>query len=194
MAAIDNLLTALSERQITRQVALGHDEARMNYHLHSNIVANFDEFGDILADYYNQHFTRCVSGGGSLSSAEAAGRAKELLEREYRRRNNGDIVTAFNDAHDGTNGGMRVVLDKLAEAIKAESVERYIREVFDRYVAPNAWDDKVEIIRQFISSCGSYLASSIRTDQPERYAQNFQELIRSYVESLQNTSSIFRRL
>lgn len=124
MAAIDNLLTALSERQITRQVALGHDEARMNYHLHSNIVANFDEFGDILADYYNQHFTRCVSGGGSLSSAEAAGRAKELLEREYRRRNNGDIVTAFNDAHDGTNGGMRVVLDKLAEAIKAESVER----------------------------------------------------------------------
>ena len=151
-------------------------------------------FADILADYYNQHFTQCVSGGGSLSSAEAAGRAKELLEREYRRRNNGDIVTAFNDAHDGTNGGMRVVLDKLAEAIKAESVERYIREVFDRYVTPNAWEDKVEIIRQFISSCGSYLASSIRTDQPERYAQNFQELIRSYVESLQNTSSIFRRL
>jgi len=193
MAAIDNLLTALSERQITRQVALEHDEARMNYHLHSNVVANFEEFSDILADYYNQHFTRCVSGGGSLSSAEAAGRAKELLEREYRRRK-GDIVTAFNDAHDGTNGGMRVVLDKLAEAIKAESVERYIREVFDRYVAPNAWDDKVEIIRQFISSCGSYLASSIRADQPERYAQNFQELIRSYVESLQNTSSIFRRL
>ena len=193
MAAIDSLLTALNERQIAQQVAIGHDEARMNYRLSSNMVSNFDEFSNILADYYNQHFTRCVSGGGSLSRAEAAGRAKELLEREYRR-SRGDIVTAFNDAHDGTNGGMRVVLDKLSEAIKAESVERYIREIFDRYVAPNAWEDKVEIIRQFISSCGNYLASSIRADQPERYAQNFQELIRSYVESLQNTSSIFRRL
>ncbi len=194
MAVIDNLLGALDERQIARQVALQHDEARMNYPLRSNTASDFDEFSDILADYYNHHFRRCVSGGGSLSQPEAASRAKEILEREYRRRNNGDIVAAFNDAHDGTNGGMRVILDTLAEGLKAESVERYIRELFDRHVAPNAWEDKVDIIRQFISCCGANLASSIRADQPERYAQNYQELIRSYVESLKNTSSIFRRL
>ena len=193
MAVIDNLLSALDERIMARRIALHHDEARMRYPLRRNTVDTFDEFGDAITDYYNHHF-QAVSNGGSLPRADAAGRAKEILEREYRRRRNGDIVAAFNDAHDGTNGGLRVVLDTIAEALKTEFVERYIRDVFDRHVAPNAWEDKVEIIRQFIRQCGANLSSSIRADQPERYAQNFQELVRSYVDSLQRTSSIFRRL
>jgi len=193
MPRIDALLAALDERHIARRIALRHDEARLRYPLQRNTVGTFDAFSATIADYYNYHFTHCVSNGGALAASEAAGRAKEMLEREYRRRH-GDIVSAFNDAHDGTNGGLRVVLDTLAEGLKAESVERYIRDVFDQHVAPNAWEDKVEIIRQFIRQCGAHLASSIRADQPERYAQNFQELIRSYVEALQRTSSIFRQL
>ncbi|MCY2928052.1 MAG: hypothetical protein NTV86_00885 [Planctomycetota bacterium] len=193
MPTIDTLLASLDERLIAQRIGLRHDEARMQYQLERNTVDNFDEFSDVIADYYNQHFTRCVSNGGTLPRSEAAGRAKEILDREYRR-HDGDIVTAFNDAHDGTNGGLRVVLDKLAEAAKAEGVERYVREMFDRHVAPNAWEQKVEIIRQFISQCGATLASSIRADQPERYAQNYQDLIRSYVRSLQSTSAVFRRL
>ena len=115
------------------------------------------------------------------------------MEREYRRRG-GDIVAAYNDAHDGLHGGLRAVLDMIAEGLKAESVERYIRDVFDRYVTPNSWQQKVEIIRQFIAQCGVHLASSIRTDQVEAYASDFRELIQSYVTALEKTSSIFRRL
>ena len=192
MTSINSLLEALDERTIVGQVGRAHDEARMIYPLCSNTVGSFHEFSDIIGDYYNYHFTACVSHGGSLSRAEATSRAKEILEREYRRQN-GDIVTAYNDAHDGTNGGVRLVLDKVAEGLKAESVERYIRDMFDRHVAPNAWEDKVAIIRQFITQCGVHLSSSIRAE-PERYARDFQELIRSYVAALQRTSSIFRRL
>ena len=193
MVSINSLLSALDERVMAQRVGIPHDEARMRQACHSNTVSSFDEFSNILADYYNHHFTTCVSNGGALSRSEATGRAKEILEREYRRQN-GDIVTAYNDAHDGTNGGLRLVLDKVAEGLKTESVERYIREVFDRHVAPNAWEDKVAIIRQFIAQCGVHLSSSIRADQPERYARDFQELIRNYVQALQRTSSIFRRL
>jgi len=193
MADIRSLLAALDERTIAREVAIPHDEVRMRYPLRSNTVTDFDEFTDMIGDYYNYHFTSCISGGGSLAKTEASGRAKEILESEYRRRGGG-ITTAFNDAHEGTNGGMRAVLDLLAERLKAESVQRYVRDVFDRQVAPNAWEDKVEIIRQFIVQCGAHLASSIRSDQPERYAHDFEALIRSYVQALQQTSSMFRRL
>jgi hypothetical protein len=193
MASIDNLLAELDERTIAQRIGIPHDETRMRYSLRANTVGNFNEFTWTIADYYNKHFTSCVSHGGSLSASEAASRAKELLEREYRRRG-GDIVTAYNDAHDGTNGGLRLVLDTIAEGLKAESVEGYIRDAFDRYVTPNSWEQKVEIIRQFIAQCGVHLASSIRTNQPERYASNFRELIQSYVTALQRTSSIFRRL
>jgi len=193
MSSIHTLLAAMDERVIARQIGVPPDEARIRYPLRSNTVPGFDAFSDAIGEYYNYHFSTCVSHGGSLTRAEAAGRAKEILEQEYRR-HNGDIVSAFNDACDGTNGGLRVVLDKIAEGLKVESVKQYIREMFDRHVAPNSWEQKVEIIRQFIAHCGVYLASSIRADQPERYAHNYDELIRSYVDALQRTSSIFRRL
>jgi len=72
-------------------------------------------------------------------------------------------------------------------------VEGYIREAFDRYVKPDSWEEKVDIMSQFIARFGHLLSSSIRAGQPERYAQNYEELIRSYVDSLKRTSSIFRR-
>lgn len=193
MTNINNIMAALDERTLAREVGAAHDEARLRYPLQRNTVGSFEEFTAVAGDYYNHHFSRCVSNGGRLSVAESRGRAKELIERQYRRRD-GDIVTAFNDAHDGTNGGLRVILDLIADGLKEESIMRHVREVFDREVTPNSWDDKVTIIRQFIARCGGELSSSIRRDQPERYAQNYRELIEAYVHGLRRTSSMFRSL
>ena len=192
MGSLDYLLEMVDEQSIARNVSIPHDEARMSYSLRKNTVASFEEFTGVIADYYNHHVSRCVMHGGYLSATEAASRAKKILEQDYRQ-HGGTIVTAYNDAHDGTNGGLRVVLDKIAEALKTESVEGYIREAFDRYVKPDSWEEKVEIMRQFIARFGHLLSPSIRAGQPERYAQNYEELIRSYVDSLKRTSSIFRR-
>jgi len=193
MGTIHSMLAALDEREMARQVTMAHDEARMRYHLSSNTVMDFDQFSTVIADYYNHHYTSCISRGGRLSHSDAYAEAKNSLEREQRKRG-GDVVTVYNDAHDGTNGGLRVVLDTIADSLKAEAVERYTTAVFDRHVAPNSWEQKVEIIRQFIACCGSMLAGSISHDQPERYARDYSELIKFYVEGLRRTSSIFRRL
>lgn len=192
MARIDFVLSAASEQEIANEVAKRHDEARIRYHLNFNTVSDFYEFKDRITDYTNYHYTTCVSHGGRLSTSDAYGWAKNILEREARRRN-GNIVSWFNDAKDGTNGGLRAALDAIADGIKAEAIERYLMEVFDRYVTPNSWEDKVEIIRQFISCCGSLLSSSIVASQPERYANDYSSLIRSYVEGLRSTSAMFRR-
>ncbi|MBC2714911.1 MAG: hypothetical protein HF978_06340 [Desulfobacteraceae bacterium] len=190
---VNSLLAELDERIIAQRIGIPHDEARMRYPIHSNTVKNFDEFNRIIGDYYNTHFTSSISQGGRLSVSESSSRAKEIVEKEYRRRE-GDIVMAYNDAHDGTNGGLRVVLDIIADGLKRESVERYVRDVFDRYVAPNSWAQQVEIIRQFIAYCGSFLSADIHANPPERYARNYQELIQSYVSALQGTSGLLRRL
>ncbi len=192
MGSLEGLLAEMDELAIARAVGVHHDEARMQYSLSKNTVDSFQEFTDVIADYYNYHVSKCVVHGGFLSRSESAGRAKEMLEQEYRRQR-GNLTTAYNDAHDGTNGGLRVVLDRIAEQLKAESVERHIRDAFDRFVDPTAWEQKVGIIKQFIARFGHMLSSSIRADQPERYAQNYEELIREYVEVLKRTSSVFRR-
>ena len=193
MSKIASILQALDERTIARRVGLAHDEARMQYPLRSNTVEDIESFFELIGAYYAYHHSRCVSKGGTISPSDARSLAKAILDREYKRRH-GDIVSAYNDSHDGTNGGVRQALDHLAEALKAQSVENYVRDVFDRHVAPNSWEQKVEIIRQFCTDCGAFLRSDIRTDQFERYSHDFEPLIRSYVEALKSTSSVFRRL
>lgn len=194
MNTINSVLQALDERTIAQRIGIPHDETRMRYPMNRSTVRDFSEFNQIIGQYYNHHFTSCVSRGGSLSSVEASSRAKDILNREYRRRNGGDIKSAFNDAHDGTNGGLRGILDILAETLKADSVEHYTRDIFDRFVEPNNWEQKVQIIREFINQYGSQLGSSIQSHQPERYANDYENLIRSFVESLKRTSQIFRRM
>ena len=193
MALIDSLMAELDERTIASRIGIVHDEARMQYQLNSNTVQDFRQFSKIITDYYNYHYTQCVGRGGRLASSGAYGRAKELLEREYRKRS-GDIASACQDALDGTNGGMRGVLDIIADGLKAEVFERYVADVFDRYIAPNSWDQQVEIIRQFIAYSGNTLSSSIDANNPQKYARDYSILIRSYTEGLQRTSAMFRRL
>jgi hypothetical protein len=194
MPSIASLLAALDEREIARRVGLPHDEAREHYRLQRNTVRDFQEFSEILGDYYAHHYGRCIAQGGTLPRPEAEGRAKEIVENYYQRRMNADLAAACSNAQDGLEGGMGGILNIIANALKEESVERYIRHVFDQHVAPNVWNDQVEIVRQFIAHCGMQLSTRVRAEDAERHARDYQQLIRSYVDALRATSSMFRRL
>jgi hypothetical protein len=194
MGSLEAILKQLDEREIAKRIGIPHDEARMAYSLRKNTVNDYDEFVRIISDYYQFHFTKCVAKGGSLSASDAEGAAKEIIEEKYHRSKGSNIKGAYSDAHDGTNGGLRVMLDIIAEHLKAESAERYIRKVFDDQVKPVSWEDRVDIIRQFINRCGTDLSPAIDSAHPERYANDYTELIRSYVRALEQTSAMFRKL
>ena len=192
MAEVNELIHALQETTVAREVAIPHDEARSQYRLPRNTVSGWREFEDLIADYYGFHYGRCVAPGARLPRTEALGRAKEILEREYRRRRS-DIVGAFADARDGTASGVFGVINALADGIKADSIRYYATEQFDSRVPPD-FDAKVDLIREFIARCGAQLGDAIQRNRPERYAQDYRQLIEAYVDGLRQTSSIFRRL
>jgi hypothetical protein len=192
MSSIDSLCADLDEIAIAGNVGNAHDNARGAYSLKRNTVSSFDEFNDRIADYYSYHIGQCVVSGGSIAPYEAVGRASEILENEYKRQG-GNLMSAYKDANDGTNGGMRIILDTIADRLKEESVERYIRHAFNRYVDPTSWAQKVEIIRQFIDRNRHILGPSIDPVHPERYAQNYDELIKAFMDALKRSSKIFRK-
>ena len=85
MNTIERIMSALDERKIASEVGLAHDETRMRYPLQSNTVGAFDEFTSIIGDYYNYHFSRCMSNGGRLSMTEYE--LFELLQGSYEKMN-----------------------------------------------------------------------------------------------------------
>lgn len=192
MPSIRALLSDLDERTIAKRIGVAHDEARMSFQLRGSTVQSFDEYTSIIADYIRHHYGRCVSRGGQMSRTEAAGRGKSILNQELRRQG-GDFVSAYRDCEEGVNGGLRHILDLLCESIKAEGIEYYTRDAFDRHIPPHDWQARKDIVRQFVEHCGVALPGIDRYD-PARYARDVEELIRAFLRGLRQTSSIFRRL
>jgi hypothetical protein len=193
MSSIDSLIRALDERTIAVKISRNHNDARVQYRLDSSVVESWPEFETIIGQYFNHHYSQCVSSGGRLDPGKARSRAKEIIEREYRRRH-GDIASAYEDAVSGTNGGLGRVLDTLANGILAEAIEDYVRDQFDSFIQPISFEEKVSAICALFSIIGPHLASSVQLNRPERYAKDYRAVIEAYTEGLRQTSSVFRRL
>ena len=192
MGSITNLLRELDSRSIAQDVERRHLEARMQFRCPTSLVRSLDEFYDVIAAYYIFHMTRCSTGGGTFRFPEAKNNAKKIVEREARR-TGGDIITAYNNAHDGTQGGLGAVLDTIAEGLKYDAIESYVEDAFDRHVAANQWEDKVQMITQFIAHAGSTLPEDIRSGDPKRFANDYKQLIHEYAEAMRRVASSFRR-
>ena len=188
---LDAILDGLSPKQIARNVETKHNNFRLQYSLRGNTADNFETYELTIGEYLKLHFENCVAPGGRLELREAIARAKHIIAQAYHRKYRGNISSAYNDAKNGTNGGLKAQLDIIADQLINEAREYHIRQLFDDIVKPNSWDEKVEIIRQFFRHYGDHLDPEIDRNTPERYASNFEELIRAYAESLARTGSFF---
>jgi len=193
MSRIANMIEDLRETTIARNIGIPHDQARNGFPIQSNVVTDYPQFEHLIASYYSHHY-KLTYPGCALPWSECLDRAKHVLEQEFQRRHRGDLVSCYRGAVAGLDGGVRAILDILAESIKAQAVQRYVREVFDRYVSPVERSDKVAIIREFFAECGRYLSPTIDQSDPSRYARDYTSIVNAYVMSLQEVSSIFRRL
>ena len=188
---VESLLSALNEVTIAREVGTAHDNARMAYRPALQRIDSYEAFEDLVGDYVIYHHERCVARGGQLSRAQAIGMGEAMLDQAYRREG-GNKLTAFHDVRDSTNGGVRSIFDRLADAFKEEAVEFYMRRVFANHVSPEDWTGRVALMREFLNVYGHLLDPSIDLDSPERYTSKTEEIIRAYISGLRRTSNMFR--
>lgn len=192
MPNIHSLLSELDEKTIARKITLKHDEARRTFRLYSTKVADYDAFQDIIGKYYKHHFFNAICPGSTTEEWRATQTAREIVEKIYEKQG-GNIVKAIRDACDGSNGGISRILDLIAEHIKAEAVEAYISYTFDQHIDPMDFEEKEEIVRQFIRHFKKYLPFTLDEARPERYANDYTKLIRAYLDGLKRTSATFNR-
>lgn len=194
MSCFASLLYDLDPKVIAQRVEAVHNAARAQYQARTMRPASYRDFEEIIGDYYNFHVSRCMVTAGWLSHADAISAAKAILEREYGPRGQGAITGAFNDARCGTNGGLRRILNTIAESLRNQAVKYHVRDAFDRNVAPYKCKARVGIIRQFLAHFGRHLPTSIRIDVPERYADNYEELILAYCEAYKEINRLMDML
>lgn len=177
MVDAEALLWELEQRQIAQRVGLQHDEARLHYDQTYSAVSDNQEFHRVIADYWNHHWS-CTSGQGHrIPELPAMVRARQILEKICQRNGRSEMELLW-DAIEGTNGGLRGILDQMADAIKAEQVECYISCVIHKHVDPTSRDDHTEIVRQLFDHYRCFLPDWVNPDEPGIYAVHYEKLIR----------------
>lgn len=192
MSKFSNLMADINEYAVAERVEQHHNRARMAYGRAPYTVASFEHFEDVIGDYYNYHFSRCISNGGHLSRDQTVGKAKEILEKAYRRYD-GDLNTAYSDASTGLNGGMAHILNTIAEGIREDAVLLYLRAAFDHHVKPVNWHQKVQVVREIMEETPIRDSPAVDSSTPERYAHDYRPLIEAIAEARKRTNAQFRR-
>jgi len=187
---INTLLYSLSEGE-QNKIAMVHDQARGCYSLPAVKIRDWQEFEYYLGDYY-QHHCKIVGGGDFGDPSQNLTEAKNLAMRGAG--HNTTVKKLFRDAIAGSNGGMRQILDHLANAFRQKCIENYITDAFDSYIAPCSIDESTEIMRQFLLAYQHILPSHIDVNRPEYYASNYKEYIGLFAQSMASIASEFRKI
>jgi hypothetical protein len=191
MSVLKQMLSELSETYIVEHITSKHANARMKYSRDSIQVANDTEFDDVIADYYNHIFSTCFSSGATLSRADAAGRAKEIIFQEYRRRGK-DKIHAYMDGKTGRNDGMLHMFEIISNALSDEAVRHHFRDVIDRYVRPSSYEEQLSLIKEIFSFLG-LTKNEADIDHPEKYVKDYEELVRILVANRNTIDAKLRR-
>jgi hypothetical protein len=191
-AEIEQILEGLDERRLAQEVGRAHDYARESFRIGALVVSDFREFSQVIGAYVRHHHAVCF-GGGELPDFQAQEIGKEFISEHYKERLRLTLNSACEDAITGTNGGLRSILDVICDAFKRQSEYRYAESVFDRFVSPNDYADRVEIVRQIMERFRFVFPPSIMERRPEEFASNYKTIIRQIVDAQRNTGRAARR-
>jgi len=145
---VDRILRLLDQSRVNRDVLMLHDEARESFRLPSMRARDAREFKWIVATYYQHHVRH--TGQGTASEEDAFGEVKRLLDGIY---NEDPYQEGYNVALrmglDGGRGGLREVVNQIADALKRRAMQKYMDHVYYDHISPISKADNLELSRAF---------------------------------------------
>jgi hypothetical protein len=171
----------LSPQTIDDLIYKPWDEARASFRLHKNTAPNYDHFLDTIKRFY-VHTERKVWNRSPTIDHELSGpNALEMLHHSFQgEQRQKEAITI---AKTGQNGGMRYILDTIAEDQKKLSRSKYTLSVFTEYIDPSDEKLRLDLIKQMFLLWDRFLPESIKSQPPERFINSYEEIILAWLES-----------
>ena len=178
-ADLNAMLQLLDEKNIANTVGISCYMARNTYPMRKPTVNNFDELLEEATGFF-QHMHRAVVGMGKITMPDwmAAGHARGILERI-------GIEDAYTIASEGIRGGLHTIFEAIYRQINEEMEERYIELVLVKYVDPVDWDDRIELMRQYLQRFARNIPANKQPKKAAELAVNYKEIIKMHMKYLQ---------
>lgn len=153
---VDRILGLIGQDHVNQAVLLAHDEARETFTVPKMIVADHQEFKYVVTSYVEHHLRS--TGQGTPSGAAAFGEAKRILDRVFSRDQYQDgYAAALQQALDGSQGGMRGVINEIADHLKRQALQDYMDHVYHQHINVLSKADNLALSKAFYQRFGHIL-------------------------------------
>lgn len=191
-ALLDHLLGELDPETVEQKACRPYDEARASFILDKVTVEGNEEFLDTITSFYTHVLRHTGSGSINPTSENLSAETLDVLKRTIQGREDYNSILA--EAKNASRGGLRYILDLLTDHLKYEAREKYIFRTLKEAVDPLDVDIRVSLIAAIMKREGDRLPPDITSQPPERYAHQYEEILRLYSQSLSRVTSRLKAL
>ena len=93
-----------------------------------------------------------------MPDQKALGLAEEALRKKGL-----SLQKVYDDAYRGTNGGIKKLLDIIAEVMERQQTQQYIEYILNTEINPTDYEEIEDLMRAFIREFGKYLPFHLRS-------------------------------
>lgn len=186
------VLAEINEEVLAQNIDIPIDQARLTYVMNSIKVQSTEEFYDIITAFYMHLISHIRRISALIQPNDAGAEAYDLLERAYAKY--GGVNTAITRATTGIEGGIRRVLDTITDQFKNEEREKHIKRIFKETLDSTDWNAKTVFMIAFLKRIVHQLPPEIQTESPERYAHDYEAIVRLYLKSMETVTERLRIL
>jgi len=126
------------------------------------------EFHRVIGEFLMHVRKQVLTGAKESALLNALGEAIALLEEGYHGTYSDGYDGALQDAIDPVHPGLRLVLERMAEAIRIRCRETYVRWVIDRHITSANWAVRCELTALLMVCCREWMPPDLRRCPPEQ--------------------------
>ena len=188
----DKVTAQINELTIARNFGTVIDSARASFILDSVTIDGYEDFLETITSFYIH--LRCYENSKPIESIDQQSyrnEAIELLENTFH--NSGGMEAALQKARDGTEGGMRKILDEMTDFYKLGQQQKHITAVLRQSIDSLCWDERVEFMRCAMDRLNNFMPEELRNEPPERFARDYEAIAKAYVKGMDKFNQLIRR-
>ncbi len=189
---IDYIIERLNPNYIDTKILKPIDESRSTYIFDKTASGSYENFIDSITNFYIHIIRHRNSENLKAEREKYTIEALSLIRKIYPQKTDYNSVIA--NGMNGYNGGLRIIFDKITEYLKQTSKEKYILATINEVVDPLNYELKKALVTGIIKREGSQLDIDKSLLIPEKYVENYIQIIQAYAHSKHMLNNIFTRL
>jgi len=192
---IDEILLLLSPNYLNQEVLLAHDWAREKFRLPTIKARDHREFKYLVTIYVQHHMDMVGEGRPSDRSAfgiamRIVNNSRELGIDQYQE----GYSRALQIAVDGSMGGMRLIIDEIANGLKRQAVAEHTDHVYHEYINVNSKADNLALSKAYFGRFGSILRQFGADFDEDTFAWNTRAALDYHRQVIENILGIARKI